>query len=235
MKKIRVYNLLIFLLGLASLSLGIVLVIKSDLGVSVATSPPYVLSLYFTKISFGQWNYIAHGFVLFLLVITIRKLTVKHLMSFGVAFLFGLTIDFFNLILVSIQGTTILNRSILFIIGSLAISLGVAAFMKSNYPILPFDTFIKEVSMEKNIKYAKFKTGFDLTSFIVSVAMSLMFFGRIKGINIGTLISALALGTIIGHILDWMNKNVEGISILPEEKTRKVMDFDFINRKTVKS
>ena len=71
-------NLFIFLLGLISLSLGVVLVVKSDLGVSVATSVPYVFSLYFTKISFGQWNYIMHGFSLVLLVIVVRKLTVKY-------------------------------------------------------------------------------------------------------------------------------------------------------------
>lgn len=235
MKKIKIYNLFIFLLGLTCLSLGIVLVIKSNLGVSVATSPPYVLSLYFTKISFGQWNYIVHGFVLMLLVIIIRKLTVKHLMSFLVAFLFGLFIDFFNLILVSIQGNSLLDRVIFFMIGSIVISIGVAAFMKSNYPILPFDTFIKEVTMAKNIKYSKFKTAFDLICFSVSLVLGLIFFGRIEGIHIGTFISALALGSIIGYFLDLMNKHIEGKTIFPEEITKMVMDFDFINRKTAKS
>ncbi len=230
MKKIKVYNLFIFLLGLTCLSLGIVLVIKSNLGVSVATSPPYILSLYFKKISFGQWNYIVHGSVLLLLVAIVRKLTVKYLMSFIVAFFFGLFIDFFNLILVSLQGDTLVARLILFTVGSISISIGVAGFMKSNYPILPFDTFVKEVTLAKNIKYAKFKTGFDLTCFSVSLALSLLFFGKVRGIYFGTFISAIALGSIIGFILDWMNKNIEGQTIFPEEKTRGVLDFDFINK-----
>ena len=235
MKKIKVYNLFIFLLGLTCLSMGIVLVIKSNLGVSVATSPPYILSLYFTKISFGQWNYIAHGLVLLLLVIIVRKLTVKYLMSFLVAFLFGLFIDFFNLILISLIANTLVERILLFILGSIIISIGVAGFMKSNYPILPFDCFVKEITQTKNIKYSKFKTGFDLTCFTTSLVLSLLFFQKIKGIGLGTFISAIALGTTIGFCLDFMNKHIEGKTFFPEEKTKKILDFDLINRKTAKS
>ena len=107
--------------------------------------------------------------------------------------------------------------------------------MKSNYPILRFDTFIKEVTMAKNIRYSEFKTAFDLICFSVSLVLGLIFFGRIEGIHIGTFISALALGSIIGFFLDLMNKHIEGKTIFPEEITKMVMDFDFINRKTAKS
>jgi len=229
MKKISVNNLFIFLLGLTCLSLGIVLVIKSNLGISVAMSVPYVFSLYFTKISLGQWSYIIQGIVLLLLVIIVRKLTVKYLMSFIVAFLFGLAIDLFNVMLVSVVASTLLERVGLFILASVVISIGVASFMKSNYPILPFDTFVKEVSLVKNIKYSKFKTGYDLTSFTVSLTASLIFFRKIHGLNIGTLVSALVLGSTIGACLNFMNKHIDGKSILPEEKTKRILDFDLLN------
>lgn len=231
MGKLKINNVFIFLLGLICLSLGVVLVVKSDLGVSVATSVPYVFSLYFTKISFGQWNYIAHGFSLLLLVFIVRKLTVKYLMSFIVAFLFGLTIDLFNLILVSYVANTFLEKILVFILGSIVISIGVAAFMKSNYPILPFDTFVKEVTLAKNIRYAKFKTGFDLVCFTISLTASIIFFKKIHGLNIGTLVSAVILGSMIGACLNFMNKHIEGKSIFPEEKTKVVLNFDFLNIK----
>ncbi|MBU5678236.1 hypothetical protein KQI88_17645 [Alkaliphilus sp. MSJ-5] len=229
MKKLRINNLFIFLLGLSCLSLGVVLVIKSNLGVSVATSVPYVISLYFTKITFGQWNYIVHGFVLLLLVIIIRRLTIKYLMSFIVAFLFGIAIDLFNLILASVTANTFVERIGLFTFGSIVISIGVAAFIKSNYPILPFDTFVKEICLAKNIEIAKFKTGFDLVCFTVSLTFSIIFFGKIKGLHIGTLVSAIILGSMIGECLKIMNKYIEGKSIFPEEKAKLVLDFDFLN------
>lgn len=147
MEKIKVNNLFIFLLGLTCLSLGDVLVIKSNLGISVGASVPYILSLACTKLSFGTWNYIIHGIVLLLLVIIVRKLTVKYLMSFIVAFLFGNFIDFFSSILGPVQVDTMISRVGLFILGTIVISIGVADFMKSNYPILPFDTFVKEITL----------------------------------------------------------------------------------------
>lgn len=235
MKKIGVYNLLIFLAGLTFLSLGVVLVIKSNLGVSVATSPPYVLSIYFTNISFGQWNYIAHGFVLLLLVLVVRKLTVKYLMSFIVSFLFGVALDLFNLIFEQVHAPSIIGRVGLFALGSVAISIGIASFIKSNYPILPFDTFVKEICNIKGIRLSKFKTGFDLSCFTISATLSLILFKEIKGIHVGTFVSAVILGTMIGRCIKIMNSCVEGRAILPGEMTRKVLDFNFLDPKGLKT
>lgn len=228
MKTMRIYNLFIFLLGLTCLSLGVVLVVKSNLGISVAMSVPYVFSLYFTKLTLGQWNYIVQGFVLILLVIIVKRLTIKYLMSFVVAFLFGMAIDLFNSFLSPIVINTFIGKVGIFILGSIIISIGVAGFIKSSYPILPFDTFVREVSLEKNIKYSKFKTGYDLTSFTVSLTASLIFFRGIQGLNIGTLVSAIILGSMIGSCLNFMNKHIEGKAIFPEEKTKIILDFDFL-------
>lgn len=229
MKKIRIHNLLLFLFGLISLSVGVILAIKSDLGVSVALSVPYIFSLYFTKLSLGQWNYIVQGFVLLLLVLIIKRLSVKHLMSFVVAFLFGLTIDLFDKIFIFVKVNTLIGRLGLFALGNIGIAIGISLFIKSNYPILPFDTFVNEVSEEKEIVFSKVKTTYDLSSFIVSFVFSLIFFKSIKGIHIGTLISALILGYMIGSCLKIWNKNIDGISIMPTENIKGVMDYELFN------
>lgn len=229
MKKVKVYNFFIFLLGLFSLTLGIALVVKSNLGISVAMSFPYVLSLGLTKLTLGQWSYIVQGLSLVVLFFIVKKLTVKHLMSFIVAFLFGLTLDMFNRLLVPFQVVTIMERTMVFVLGSIVISIGVAAFVKSNYPIMPFDTFVKEVSIEKNIKYSKFKTGFDLVCLTTSLISSFMFFRKIQGVHIGTFISAMVLGSSIGFCIDLMNRYIEGIDFLPQEKTKKVLELKLLN------
>ena len=126
------------------------------------------------------------------------------------------------------QDSSIIERLLLFALGSLVISIGVAAFMKSNFPILPFDTFVREITMEKNIKYSKFKTSFDLVCFTTSLSMSLIFFKQIKGINIGTFVSAFILGSMIGKFISIMNKYIEGKPILSPEKTDKIMNYNII-------
>lgn len=231
MKKIKVYNFIIFAAGLLLLSLGVQLFIKADFGVSVATSPPYVLSLYFTNITLGQWNYMIQGLVLLVLVVIVRKLTVKYLMSFIVAFLFGTAIDLFNIVLSTVHAQTLIGRAGLFILGSIAVSIGVASFMSSSYPILPFDTFVKEVSLAKGIKFAKFKTAFDLSCFTISLILSMAFFREIRGIHIGTLVSAAFLGNMMGICIKYMNTWIEGKPIIPEAKVKQVLDYDFLNFK----
>lgn len=116
----------------------------------------------------------------------------------------------------------------------MVISVGVAAFIKSNYPILPFDTFVKEICLKKDIEIARFKTRFDFVCLGVSLISSIIFFGRIKGINIGTLVSATILGSMIGACLNLMNKYVEGKTIFSGEKINAVLDFDFLNFLKVK-
>jgi len=88
--------------------------------------------------------------------------------------------------------------------------------------------------LAKNIEIAKFKTSFDLVCFTVSLTFSIIFFGKIKGLHIGTLVSAIILGSMIGECLKIMNKYIEGKSIFPEEKTKLVLDFDFLDFKKSK-
>lgn len=209
MKKTAFVKLITFLIGLIFLSLGVVLVIKSDLGVSVATSVPYIISLHFTKISFGQWNYIIHGLVLLLLILILRQIKVKYFASFIVAFLFGATIDMFTLLLENFAATSLMERLGVFSLGTIVISIGLGAFLKSDFPVLPFDTFVKEICIEKDINIAKFKTGFDLVCFSLSLILSFLFFKEIRGIHIGTFVSAVVTGSMVGKTLDILNKYIE--------------------------
>lgn len=229
MKKIRIYNFFIFLMGIMFLSLGIVLVLKSNLGVSVATSIPYVLSKKFTRLTFGQWNYIIQGLVLLLLVLMVRKLTIKFLMSFLVAFLFGKTLDMFSYIMKDLVVSGILGRIGVFALGTVIISLGLSAFIKSDYPILPFDTFIKEICARKRIEISRFKTGFDVISFLIALSLSFIFFARVEGVGLGTFISAVTIGPLIGVFLRLINEKIEGSSFIEEEKFNRILDRDLLN------
>lgn len=102
MKKVKFPQLILFILGIILLALGIVLFVKGELGMSVIMSLPYVLNLKFTQITLGTWSYIVQGAVFILCVIVIGRMTVKYLLSFGTAILFGLTIDLFNYLLSSV-------------------------------------------------------------------------------------------------------------------------------------
>ena len=61
-----------------------------------------------------------------------------------------------------------------------------------------YDFFVKAVSGKYGIKTPVFKTCFDLVCLACATIMTLVFFGGFKGVSFGTLIMAVANGTIIG-------------------------------------
>ncbi len=195
-----------FVLGLLLLSFGIILAVKANYGVTVATSPSYVLSQRFLTVSFGVFNYSVQGIVFLLTIIVLRKFDARYLMSFGTSVVFGYTIDFFAYVMKDVNLTGHMLRGSFFVISIVTISAGLVFFYRSQLPILPFDVFVREVSAKLGIKLSRFKLGFDIVMCSVAVILSLVFFGELRGISIGTLISALTIGPTIGILMNWFDK-----------------------------
>lgn len=80
-------------------------------------------------------------------------------------------------------------------------------------PIIPTDLFPKELSEITGIKFSQIKISFDLICVIVTVALTLSFFGGIRGLGIGTIISALTMGKTVGAIDEWLDRHMEFVTI----------------------
>lgn len=70
--------------------------------------------------------------------------------------------------------------------------------------MLPFDIVPRAFVMEKGLSVRRARTAFDLINLALSASVSLIFVGRIIGIGIGTLASALLMGTVMGKVTGWM-------------------------------
>lgn len=206
MKKISISIFVSFFIGLSLLAIGVILAIKSDYGITVSTSTPYVLSLKFTDISLGTFNYIVQGFVFILLMIVMKKFCIKYFFAFITSIIFGYFLDFFNFLMKNITIFSHMYRVSLFIVSIVTISLGLVFLIKSNIPLMPFDLFVKQVSIKYNINLGKFKIGFDLTLLTIAISLSFLFFGKLEGIGIGTVLSALTIGLCIDKIMKIVDK-----------------------------
>ncbi len=232
-KKIKIYKGLTFLIGIITICCGINLVIKSNFGVSVISSVPYVYSLKFQNITFGKWSYAIQIIPFLILVLSLKKLKVKYFLSFLVAYFFGKVIDIFSLMLPSFDSGTLVSRCVLYTVGTVAIAFGISAWIKSQYVLQPCDIFIKEFSEDKNISVGKVKTYFDLSCLTLSVISSLLFLGEIKGVYLGTLISALITGIMVKFFIDIQNKYIEDVSMFNGERVNYVLEYDFLRRKKI--
>ena len=184
------------------------MLIKANFGISSLSSLPYVLSLAFPIFSNGTWNAIAQSFWLIFTMIAIRKLKPGYLLSFVLAFIFGFLIDQFSGMMLG-WSNLLLARILYFLSGFLIMSVGISSFMLCGLPLLPFDTVVRAFKMEKDMGVRKARTFFDLINVVLSIVISLIFMRRITGVGIGTVISALLMGTIVSHSTKWINARMD--------------------------
>jgi len=225
--KIKVYKLLSFILGLMSLSLGVVLVVKSNFGISVVTSSSYIYSERFKALSLGQWTYIIQGVIFLLTIVVVKKLKLKYLLSFIVGYLFGEAVDFWVILWDSVNNTDLYFKIMLYVFGTLATAIGVSLFIRSKYPVIPFDNFVKEISEVKNINFGMCKMYFDFVMLTFSVISSFLFFKTLIAVHIGTLISAFVIGPLIKITIENQNKFITDVGIIDQNKADLVLEYDF--------
>lgn len=201
MKKLNINSYIAYFLGLALLSFGVILAIKSNYGITVSSSPPYILSLWTDAVSFGTFNYIVQGVVFVLMVVILREFKATYFLSFLTSILLGYSLDFFKFAMKDFNAVGHIARTSCFVISIITISFGLVFFIRSNKSILPFDMFVREVSSKYGVEIGKFKCCFDVCILTIAVVMSFIFFRELRGIHVGTLLSALTIGPTVGYFM----------------------------------
>jgi len=225
---VRISSLLSFILGIVLLAFGVMLAVKANFGITVSTSLPYVFSLRFEHMTLGTFNYIIQGIVFIIMVLMMRSLQWQHVLCFVTNIIFGYTIDFIGFIMRSLVFETLVSRAIGFGLSIIVIGFALAFFIRSGMPMLPFDMFVRELAKRINKRIGLVKTFFDLTLATMSLTMSLIFFGALRGIHIGTLVSALTIGTAIDMALMFLDKYVN-IDTTQVDKLKPALHRDIFN------
>lgn len=195
--KKRIYSgELILLTALLNNSFCVALLAESKFGLTTLSSVPYAFFKAFPYISFGNWNSIVLIAILFILYLLDRKTIIYYLLSITMSFLFGFFIDFFLYILKYIPNYLPL-RIIKFAVGFLLLPFGVVLFNICDYPVLPYDCFVRDISKKYNIELSRFKLYSDLVCVFLATIVSLSFTGQIAGVGVGTVISALFTGPMV--------------------------------------
>lgn len=203
MKKIKFYTEAVYIIGLALIAFGAALTTKSDFGISMVIAPAYLISLkvseYISFFTFGMAEYLIQGLIIVFMMIIIRKFRFSYLISFLTAVIYGSMLDGFLVVLDLIPISTP-ARIVFYVSGLLLTAFGVAMMFKTYISPEAYELFVKEISNKYNLDISKFKTYYDCVSCLISIILSFLFFGfgKFVGINVGTIISALLSGRLIG-------------------------------------
>ena len=201
MKKNTLYTEISYLLGLIILALGTAFTTVSNLGVSMIVAPAYLLHLkistFLPFFTFGMAEYTLQGIIIIVMCLVIRKFHYSYLFSFVTAVLYGLCLDASLMLISKIPSDSLTMRLVLFAVGTLLATLGVAFFFRTYISPEAYELFVKKVSARFGIAIHKFKYGYDAASLIISVVLTFAFFGTFKGIGWGSVVSTLFNGILI--------------------------------------
>ena len=131
-----------------------------------------------------------------------------YLLSFAVGFVFSELLDVHEL-WIDVLPAQLGWRVVYFVVSYLLISLGIALSNHCRLPIIPTDLFPRELSQITGLSYPKIKISFDAICLVVTAGMTYLFLGQVKGIGIGigTVLSALTMGKVIGVIGNWLDRH----------------------------
>lgn len=205
-----------YVLGMLFLPFAIAIMTKANLGLSMIAAPTYIISEKVSFLSYGQTEYIAQGIMLILMCLVVKKFKWTYLTAFLTSLIYGTILDFFIWVVSFWTVEAMWLRVLLFVIGMLFTSLGVAMFMNTYLAPCMWDYFVRTVVEEKQLDLRKFKLSYDFVFLIISVVLTLVLFHKFIGITWGTLVIAACNGNIIAVINKWFNKHFELYDAFPK-------------------
>lgn len=203
-KRISGIRIAVYIGGMVSVSLGIVLCAQCGLGISPISSIAFV-SKEILPFSFGQLTMLFHLMNILLQMLLLQTVTDKKLLlQIPVAFIFGWLIDLIKTMIIIDQNQLLLQLlalacSIFFT------ALGMVMMVKMDMVQNPPDGFVKCLAAVAEKKFGHVKIFYDVVCVVISIAMGMLFLHRPYGMGIATITSAL----FVGKTVIWIQKTVE--------------------------
>ena len=210
--KATCFGELILPLVIVMNSLGVVLMLYSGTGISAISSMTYALNQVMPEVSLGTWTYIFQGALVCSLMIMRKKFVPQYLLSFVVGFGFGMMVDVHKYWMQFLPMTAPF-RMFYFAASYCILCTGIALSNRCKMPIIPTDLFPKEMAEITGIKFSRIKMSLDLSCVVMTVVLTVNFFGVVKGLGIGTILSAFMMGKGISVVGEWIDKRVEFVTI----------------------
>ena len=186
-----------FLLGVILNSFGVALITKAALGTSPISSLPYVLSFRF-PLTLGGFTFIMNiFFILGQILLLRRKFQWLQLLQMGVNVVFSLVIDVSMNLLFWLVPNTWWEQLLALLAGCTILALGISIEVAPNVLMVPGEGLVKAISTVFHKRFGSVKIAFDVSLVILATSLSFLFFFRLQGLGLGTIVSALIVGKIV--------------------------------------
>ena len=184
--------------GLFLTAIGVVLAIKSDLGVSPVSSVPLSLSN-ITGLSLGLVSTMVFSFYLFLqFSILPSEFKLKNLLQLSFSVIFGVFVGFAEMAFKDVIPRSYMMQLTFVLLSVCIIALGILLMITMDIVPSASEGLILAFCKRTGMEFFKMKTLFDTGSVVLAICLSLLFAQNMSFIREGTIISALLIGRAMG-------------------------------------
>lgn len=216
MKKENLYRALFYLLGLAILSLGLILNSKSNLGVSPIVSVAYIFSV-ITGITLSTatlCQYIIFIITQMILhsiqkVENLKLKLIEDALQIVVSFIFTGFMSLYSNYVPLASATSI--KILYLILGVTFTGTGAAMSLVVRFIPNPGDGITQAISDTIHKKLGTTKNIVDFVCVCLTIAISLIFKKQIIGIGVGTLVCVVLTGRVIALFNDLFKTKIESL------------------------
>lgn len=198
----------LFLIGLFFSGIGVAVTKHGELGVSPISSVANVLSLKCTFFTMGSWLIVWNCILILGQIVILRKeFKAIQLLQIPISFLFGYFTDFGMWCVSGIPIESYGVRLLLVVSGTVLLGFGIALTVVANVIMNSGEAFVKAVSDKLNQNFGNVKIGFDVSCVLLSIVLSMCFFGgSVMGTREGTIITALCTGLVVKFFTKYTKK-----------------------------
>lgn len=185
-----------YCIGLLILALGIILNTKTGLGVSPIISIPYTVSSIW-KINLGNATLCIYILCVFgQMVLLGKKFRIFDLLQIPMSIIFSRVINIFNNMII-INCSSFAMNLLLLVIAIMLTGIGVAISIEMKFVPNAADGLAQAMAERMNKSLGFAKNVLDISCVIITIAIGLLFGGKVMGIGLGTLAAVLGVGRSI--------------------------------------
>ena len=197
----------LLLLSLNLMTLGVALCVRSNLGSSVISSLPYVLSLagpvsFIPAWTIGTYTILMNFiFVICQILILRNRFELVQLFQLVIGFVFGWLIDFNMWLTDFLLCNTLIMQILTQLAGCTIMGIGIAFEIKCGSVTMPGEGISIATSQVCNLPFPKVKIIIDTTLVILAVTACYLFFGKWiwSVVGVGTLFAMVYVGLVVKY------------------------------------
>lgn len=212
-----VWQHLLLVVSLFLMTFGVALCVRSQLGSSVISTIPFVMTIAgeygsVPELTIGEWTYVMN-FVLVGLQLGVlrRRFDSVQLFQLVIGFLFGWLLDINMTIsgFLPVQG--IVSDIIFQVAGCVVLGIGIALEIRCGSVTMPGEGLPAALSRATGNPFAKMKIIVDITLVVIAVLLGYLFFGKWlwNVVGPGTLFAMIFVGAVVRFIsprIQWFDR-----------------------------